>query len=56
MNYTYDNIYRLTSETIASDPPGNNRAVNYTYDAVSNRTQMNSTLAAVPSWTLRGPS
>ena len=49
VSYAYDNIYRLTSETIASDPSGNNGAVNYTYDAVGNRTQMNSMLAAVPS-------
>src|SRR5579864_3740016 len=49
VNYAYDNIYRLTSEAIASDPAGNNGAVNYTYDAVGNRTQMSSTLAAVPS-------
>ena len=49
VQYAYDNIYRLTSETIASDPAGNNGAVNYTYDPVGNRTQMSSTLAAVPS-------
>ena len=34
-NYTYDNLYRLTSETIASDPHGVNGAVNYSYDNVS---------------------
>jgi YD repeat-containing protein len=32
--YGYDNLYRLTSETIASDPNSINGAVSYTYDAV----------------------
>ena len=50
VNYTYDNLYRLTSETIANDPHGVNGAVNYTvYDAVGNRKQMTSTLAPVPA-------
>lgn len=34
VGYSYDNPYRLTSETIASDPNAINGAVNYTYDAV----------------------
>jgi hypothetical protein len=42
-------IYRLTSETIASDPNNVNGAVNYTYDAVGNRKQITSTLAAIPA-------
>jgi RHS repeat-associated protein len=49
VNYAYDQTYRLTSEGIAGDPAGPNSSVNYTYDAVGNRTQMTSTLAAVPS-------
>jgi len=48
-NYSYDNLYRLTSESIAADPAGNNGAVNYTYDLGGNRTQMTSTLAPVPA-------
>jgi len=35
VNYGYDNLYRLTSETIAHDPAGINGAVSYTYDPVS---------------------
>ena len=49
MNYGYDNLYRLTSETIASDPHGINGAVNYIYDPVGNRKQITSTLAPVPA-------
>ena len=49
MGYGYDNDYRLTSEAITGDPGGNNGTVSYTnYDAVGNRTQMTSTLGAVP--------
>jgi len=39
VNYGYDSIYRLTSETIAGDPNAMNGAVSYVYDAVGNRTQ-----------------
>src|SRR5260370_4136831 len=49
--YGYDNDYRLTSEGISADPSGNNGTVNYTYDVVGNRTQMTSTLNAVPGGT-----
>ncbi|HEY6388091.1 MAG TPA: RHS repeat-associated core domain-containing protein [Candidatus Acidoferrum sp.] len=49
VNYGYDNLYRLTSETIASDPNGINGAVNYIYDPVGNRKQLTSTLAPVPA-------
>jgi len=49
VNYGYDNDYRLTSEAITGDPAGNNGTVSYTqYDGVGNRTQMASTLNAVP--------
>src|SRR5262249_42109588 len=52
VNYGYDDIYRLTSETISSDPTtANNGSVNYSYDAVGNRLARNSTIAAVPSTT-----
>ncbi len=47
VGYSYDNLYRLTNETIASDPSNVNGAVTYTYDAVGNRTQMTSTLPGV---------
>ena len=49
VNYGYDNLYRLTGETIASDPNGINGAVNYIYDPVGNRKQITSTLAPVPA-------
>ncbi len=49
VNYGYDNLYRLTSETIASDPHSINGAVSYTYDSVGNRKQITSTLAPVPA-------
>jgi len=51
VNYGYDNLYRLTSETIASDPHGVNGAVGYVYDPVGNRTQKTSTLAGYPGTT-----
>jgi RHS repeat-associated protein len=52
VSYTYDALYRLTNETIAGDPAASgNGALTYTYDAVGNRLQRDSTLAAVPSST-----
>lgn len=42
--YGYDNDYRLSSEAITADPAGNNGTVGYTYDVVSNRFSMTSTL------------
>jgi YD repeat-containing protein len=47
VNYGYDGLYRLTSETVASDPHGNNGQVSYTFDNVGNRLQRTSTLPAV---------
>ena len=47
MTYGYDDLYRLTSETVASDPRGNNGQVTYTLDSVGNRLQRNSTLPAI---------
>jgi RHS repeat-associated protein len=45
--YGYDNLYRLTSETIANAPMSG--TVGYVYDAVGNRKQISSTLAAIPA-------
>jgi RHS repeat-associated protein len=52
VGYTYDAVYRLTREAVAGDPvPANNGAVDYTYDAVSNRLSRVSSLAGVLSET-----
>lgn len=49
VNYTYDDLYRLTGETITGSPvPADNGAIGYQYDPVGNRLQRTSTLAAVP--------
>jgi RHS repeat-associated protein len=49
VNYSYDDIYRLTSETISgSTNPNSNGTIRYTYDAVGNRLQRNSLVGAVP--------
>ncbi len=48
VSYGYDNDYRLMSETIATDPGGNNGAENYTYDAVGNRKTLTSTIPSLP--------
>jgi YD repeat-containing protein len=42
--YGYDSLYRLTSETVASDPHSKNGAISYTYDNVGNRLTLNTTL------------
>ena len=49
VQYGYDDLYRLTSETVGGSPAGNNGAINYTYDATGNRVQRNSTLPAIPA-------
>jgi YD repeat-containing protein len=49
VNYSYDNIYRLTSETVAGDPNSLNGTIGYTYDPVGNRTQQTSTLPGITS-------
>jgi RHS repeat-associated protein len=47
VNYTYDDLYRLTSETI-SGATSQNGAISYQYDSVGNRLQRNSTVPAIP--------
>jgi len=51
VQYTYDDIYRLTSETISADTHGNNGTIGYGFDDVGNRLSRTSTVAAVPSTT-----
>ena len=45
VNYTYDDLYRLTSETITNDPHGVNGSVGYSYDPVGNRLNRTSSIA-----------
>jgi RHS repeat-associated protein len=45
--WSYDGIYRLTNETIASDPGGNNGSVSYGLDPVGNRTSATSTFSSL---------
>jgi RHS repeat-associated protein len=47
--WSYDGIYRLTNEVIASDPAGGNGAVAYALDPVGNRLSASSTLASISS-------
>jgi RHS repeat-associated protein len=49
VNYTYDDLYRLTNETIANDSHGINGTVSYGYDPVGNRLSRTSSVAGVPS-------
>lgn len=48
VNYGYDDLYRLTSETVAGTA-SENGTVSYTFDSVGNRLQRNSTLPAIPA-------
>jgi hypothetical protein len=48
VDYTYDDLYRLRSETISADPAGPNGAIAYTYDRVGNRLTRTSTVAGIP--------
>ena len=45
VNWTYDGIDRLTSESITSDPARNNGSVSYGLDPVGNRTSAASSLS-----------
>src|SRR5207247_3283496 len=49
VTYTYDGIYRLTNETISSDPHGKNGSVGYGLDPVGNRLSQTSKLAGIAS-------
>ncbi len=54
VQYTYDDLYRVTSETIQSDPDSNNGTVGYSYDAVGNRQTRTSSLAPIPMQSFSG--
>ena len=47
LTWSYDGIYRLTKETIASDPAGYNGYVSYSLDPVGNRLSASSTLSGI---------
>ena len=51
VTWSYDGIYRLTGETIASAPSGKNGSVTYGLDPVGNRLSEVSSLGGVPSGT-----
>jgi RHS repeat-associated protein len=49
VTWNYDGIYRLTTETISSDPTNHDGSVAYGLDPVGNRLSINSTLSGVNS-------
>ena len=51
LNWNYDGIYRLTNESISSDPANINGSVAYMLDPVGNRSSDSSTIAGVNSGT-----
>jgi RHS repeat-associated protein len=48
VNYGYDDLYRLSNETVAG-ASAQNGTIAYQYDPVGNRKQLSSTVAAIPS-------
>jgi RHS repeat-associated protein len=48
VTYGYDDLYRLTSESV-SGAASQNGAISYQYDAAGNRVQRNSTVPAIPA-------
>lgn len=49
VNYTHDDLYRLTSESIANDPRGVNGNASYNYDPAGNRLNRSSSISPVRS-------
>jgi RHS repeat-associated protein len=49
INWGYDGIYRLTNETISSDPEKNDGTASYSLDPVGNRLSLNSSLSGIES-------
>jgi RHS repeat-associated protein len=47
IQWSYDNIYRLTGETVTGDPNNNNGSLDYTLDPVGNRTGATSTFSSL---------
>jgi YD repeat-containing protein len=51
VEYEYDDIYRLTKETI-TDPVNGNRTISYGYDAVGNRLSKTDSVAGATTYKL----
>jgi RHS repeat-associated protein len=51
LTWNYDGIYRLTNETIASDPTNENGSISYGLDPVGNRLSDTSSLSGINSTT-----
>jgi len=49
LSWSYDNIYRLTNETISLDPHSVNGSVGYGLDPVGNRQQQTSSIPGIGS-------
>ena len=49
VNWTYDGIYRLTNESVTSDPSNNDGSVSYSLDPVGNRSQETSSITGLTS-------
>jgi YD repeat-containing protein len=49
VTYSYDDLYRLISESISNDPHNVNGTISYSYDAVGNRLGRVSSVAPVAS-------
>ncbi len=47
--YTYDDLYRLTDETVTADANANNGSIGYAFDKVGNRSGRTSSVASVSS-------
>ncbi len=53
VNYGYDDLYRLTNETVTNDPTYNG-VVSYVYDPVGNRNARNSSLSPITTQNFSG--
>jgi RHS repeat-associated protein len=54
VSYLYDDLYRLTAETIQSDPQNNNGTIGYGYDNVGNRQSRTSSVAPISGQSFSG--
>ena len=54
VQWTYDDLYRLTGEVIQQDPAGNNGSIGYTYDPVGNRNIRSTSVTPITSQNFTG--